>query len=343
MLDTNSLSVAQHVAKREVAKATSESVEVVSNWAEIMERVIAPIRERFWKGSQLTAESYQRLVIVSRDTLAKTRHTFLDEISRPATRTKPKGEAHEFFFVARGAGGPAAHLHYTTTSIRLFLSRRRAELVIDWPGLDFTQHLLERTIERNMADWSGGFAEVDANIVRNAGLLVVWRHLLAQGAITHPEVAIPLGDGLMLGRWFEATSGYDGVQFSLDKDPRPSRSLAANPFFLSSSDQKANPPCRARFLTAVDESLLKVCQMDLRDMLHAFNLAHREDLTNIALATMWRDSKLRRIPGYDEMLPTIKRLSRHLAPMLRSEVAKDCFIRSYDEREAASGPAFAMA
>lgn len=343
MLDTTSLSVAQHVAKREVAKATMESVEVVSNWGEIMERVIAPIRGRFWKGSQLTGESYQKLVAVSRDTLSKTRHIFLDEISRPATRTRPKSEAHEFFFVARGAGGPANHIHYTTTSIRLFLSRRRAELVIDWPGLDFTQHLLERTIERNMADWAGGFAEVDANIVQNAGLLVIWRHLVAKGLVDHPEVAIPLGDGLMLGRWFEASSGRDGMSFSLDKDPRPSRSVVANPFFLSKADPKVNPPSRARFLTAVDESLLKLNQMDLRDMLQAFNLAHRDDLTQIALSTLWRDAKLRTTPGYDEMLPTIERLARHLSPMLRSDVARECFARAYEDREEAPSPAFAMA
>lgn len=332
MLDEAHLPVATHVARREVAKATQESTEAAGNWSLLTRRVLAPIRERFRRGSQLTGESLAALVVESRRTLSASKHVFLEEIARAPTRTRPRAEGHEFFFVARGPGPSPNDTHYSTVAIRLFLSRRKAEMTMDWPGLDFTRHLLERTIERRLAAWTGGFAEVDENVVEHAGLLIVWRHLLATGAVENPEVAIPLSNGLMLGSFREDSPGATGYRYLLDKEIRRPRSMGPNPFL-----SPAGCPDGARgvrFMTAVDESLLRIPQFDLRDMLRDFNTAHRVTLSSLAVAALWRGAVLREIPEYGSLRSTIEDLARDLLPILRTTAAVEALSRERIEHEA---------
>lgn len=319
MLDEASLPVATRVARREVAKATQDSSAVAGNWGVLLRRVLSPVRDRFARDRQLTGEAFANLVSISRQTLSASKHVFLEEISRGPTRTRPKGEAHEFFFVARGLAGGPLDSHYSTIAIRLFLSRRKAELMVDWPGLDFTRHLLERTIERRLAAWTGGFAEVDENVVEHAGLLIVWRHLLASGAISNGEVAIPLSNGLMLGQFMSDPPRASGYRYLLGRESKGTQKLGANPFLCPRDNFDG---FRAvRFMTAIDESLLRIAQVDLRDMLRDFNSAHRERLGGLAASALWGSSFLRDIPCYDDLLPTIEELSRVLLPILRTTAA----------------------
>ena len=307
------LTPTQHVARREALAQVTRRGDLGESCRIIDEDIVDPIRDQFLDGHRLSGTEFKGVVNRLREVLSGFGPAVLNEANRSPTRTRPKGEEHEFSSLVRGAsiqgrGG------YEIGGITLHVSRRRLNYSLESSGTYITRHLLERSIERGLASWTGRLAEVEDTVLDTMGLAAVWKRAFEAGMTTDRRVALPYGSGLIYGVMVPEDrprpSGYlvvSGSRLQSVSEPNP---------FLAHPRISANSSTDVVLRTAIDGDSLSLDQCDLRDALARFCSAHEDILSSIRRGALWRRSVLTPPRPYDEMAPHMDTLAERLVSFL---------------------------
>ena len=332
------LPVSHHVALRETGKSLAKADQAPGSWALICSRFVNPTKDRFRNGERLPTDTYAKVVAEAGAVVRDLDPVALEEFIRQPTRTRPKGEQHEILAVTRMGIDAATTKVYGLAGLRLYANRKRVEFDYDMLGLDVTGHLLERTMQRDLASWSGRFREVDRALADASGLAVVWRYAFALGALKSSRIAMPLGDGLMLGNLLPSRVHNVSMRVAVNRNGSFLTDLGRSPFHVPDyQDAPDMRYLRAAFATAVSDDLMTLRQVDLRDALNRFRAGNAAALGAIGRAAMWRGAALSEIAGFDALYPRIEGLARDLANILGGPDLDEALNRGHREDELAWG------
>ena len=308
---------AQHVAQREALAKMQASREFTPAWDFICNDIILPIGRIFVGGQRLGDKAFPGFVGLVREKLTGLGPVALREANRPATRTRPKGEEHEFTVLFRNAldTGDPRDTHEFVGG-RIWLSRRRIEASYETNGIGVTRHLMERSIERDLASWTGRLGEVETALLDNIALATLWKRIIDTGRTTNARLALPFGDGLMLGRVEERANVGASCTFSLRERACPPVEREQFGYNLAPAAWGRGNILVATASTVVGEGALRLEQMDLRDALQAFKARHKELLHIVKEGVFWADARLTPVPSFAEMGPGIDAACAELATLL---------------------------
>jgi hypothetical protein len=308
-----SMPVSHHVAKREANLSRERLIDTRNAWESIVDDVLRPASAAFRKGDRLSELDFHNTVARARGVMSGLNPLLITEEERSPTRARPKGDAHEIGIVCRMGGGTSRFSIHGLAGMRVLVTRKRIDAEFEMGGVDATGHLMERAIQRELASWTGRLTEVDEALHAASGLAVVWRHAFSYGFTGGPSIAFPLGDGLMLGELMPSkahvlarrvTINLTGL-FTTDNG----RSQFHAPFGDGFPDVRY---LRAAFATAVDDNLLNLAQIDLRDALRGYVRDNAPLLDALGRAALFRNTVLTPQAGYDAMLPAIQDAARRL-------------------------------
>jgi hypothetical protein len=311
------LTPAQHVARREALAQIARGSDLWNGVVAIKEQIILPIGEQFFKGHRLVGPEYARTLSRIRGILGGFGPSIMNETQRLPTRTRPKGEEHEFTTLSRAPGESG----YELVGVQLHLSRRRIGYSFDGTGTFITRHLMERSIERGLASWTGRLSEVEEAVLDTMGLAAVWRHAYESGLTRERAIALPYGQSLIYGIMNtqaeprgNGTIGFTGSRYDYtDADPNP---FLAHPAILATGSTDIV------LRTAIDDDLMSLAQCDLRDDLARFVAANEPLLSEIRHGSLWRRSVLTPARPYEEILPELDGLARRLVTLLSAPDAQ---------------------
>lgn len=311
------LTPAQHVARREALAQVARGSDLGKGVVAIKRQIIEPIGVKFLGGHRLVGPEYARTLSLIRDILGGAGPSIMQESDRPPTRTRPKGEEHEFTTLSRAVGDSG----YELVGVQLHLSRRRIGYSFDGTGTFITRHLMERSIERGLASWTGRLSEVEEAVLDTLGLGCVWRYAFEAGLTKDPAIALPYGPGLIYGIMSpraesrgNGSIGFTGSRYDFtDSDPSP---------FLAHPSIAATASTDIVLRTAVDEDLMSLAQCDLRDDLARFISANELLLAQIRHGALWRRSVLTPAKPYAEIAPELDAVARRLVALLSAPDAR---------------------
>jgi hypothetical protein len=263
----------------------------------------------------------KRTVDRVREILSSYGPAILQESQRPPTRGRPKGEEHEFTSLMRaGANRDIGQSGYEIGGISLHLSRRRLNYSLEGTGVFITRHLLERSIERGLASWTGRLAEVEDAVLDTLGLSLILRRAFESGITGNRNVALPYGSGLIYGilsgQGQERGSGtlsISGSRIDSARDPNP---FATHPTLPKGTSTDLV------LRTAIDEDSLTLGQVDLRDGLARFCAQNEPVLSELRRCALWRRSVLTPTRPYEELAPVLDSLSQQLIDLMASPDAQ---------------------
>jgi hypothetical protein len=286
------LTPAQHVSRREALAQVARGGEFGDAYDIIVREVAMPIARMFGKGSRMRTQEYEGAVNRLRAYLSSLGPPVLRERRIDVTRARPKGEEHEFLTTLRSTStsvrGQGA---YELVGVRIWLTRRRIEVSFEYNGQILTNHMLQRSIERGIASWTGRLAEIENAVIDAFGLVTVWRHAVVTGRIGSARIATPCKDGLVLGDlgWILFPSPSAILSFSGSYAKEPLRT--ANP--VNTHPDVVSRGCRisAYMRTVVDEGLLSLAQIDLREAIARFVNDNAESLARITETALWPDAR----------------------------------------------------
>lgn len=335
-----SLPVSHRVARREAGKSLRKAEGAPNAWLAITRDFIAPTRDSFYARERLSPQTYASIVQGARSILAGLEPIVLEEDFRGPTRTRPKGEQGEIRAVTRMGLDAERVKTYGLASVRLYANRKRVDFDYDMLGLDVTGHLLERTMQRDLASWSGRFAEVDAALSGARGIAVAWRYAFAMRALRSNRIAVPLGNGLMLGNLLPSRIHNIAMRVSVTRNGEFLNDLGRSHFHVPDyTDDPGMRYLRAAFATAVADDIMSLPQVDLRDALARFSEANADSLSRIGRSATWRTSALDRVPTFDDLFPEVERLSLELAGIVREHDLDHALNKGLRDDEAGWGSA----
>ena len=329
------LPVATHVARREAGRSLGRLPETPSAWQRIVDEVVVPAGQAFRRGDRLTEGDFLRSVERAKAVLASLDPILSREAERTPTRTRPKGEGHEIRIVCRMGAKQSTLSIQGLAGMRVFLGRKRVEAEFEMAGHDVTGHLLERSIERDLASWNGRLREVDAALLATSGLAVVWRHAYAAEMIPTHWLAAPIGDGLMLGEIIPSRVNVMARRFQASRtglyEVDNGRSSFHCPLVEGVTELENLRYLRTAYATAVGDDRLSLHQVDLRDALRGFMDGHAVLLAQLAEASFWRAPVLTQAPDYDALLPGIYAAAQNLAKILTRPDLHEALTRNRPE------------
>ncbi len=317
------LSAAQHVARREALAQIERGAELQDGFYRLMALIMPTCRD-FMMRSRLDGAGFERLVREVRSLVEGFGPPVLREFRRPPTRSRPKGEEHEFITVIRsGDEDGVGRSGYELAGLRVLLTRRRIEFAFERNGLFVTRHALERSIERGLASWSGRLAETEDAMLENLGLVLAWRRAYETGRTPSTEMVLPWKGGLILAS-MEPTAhplvcmGLGVASARTQKLSRVPSALAVEPARAEASTRTDTVIC-----TVLDEDLLTTEQVDMRDALGRVASAHKGALGDIAVSALWRTATNFEATDPAALMPGLDLVADDLARLLECEGARE--------------------
>lgn len=273
------LSAAEYVSKREAGRVMEKALLIEQQNAALVAE-LEHVERIFGTGRKLSTEQMQQLVGNLRASIKAT-----DPIGF-AESVSADGSTYELRFMSRF--GEEGLQKVAITSRVIQMTRRRLTVVTTCPTFDYSRHVLERAMERDVAAWGASFADVEQTLWDSVGLMVVWRRAFAKGLVDNDQVALPLGDGLILGHLFKyqtrhaltekLISGRDAFT-RLKNTPSPLLLTADGDHFLA-----------ARFSTTLSFDLMRAEQICLKESLDIFQAKYRRALQEVTAAVLWSES-----------------------------------------------------
>jgi hypothetical protein len=319
------LPVSVHVARREAGRMIEGGRNALVAWESFLDGMLQGVMARYVKGRPLSGPGYAALVDEVRAALAKLSPVRLREASLPPTATRPKGEAHEFLALVRYGNPDHGSARTGFLGLRVHITRKRVKVDQEFVGVDITRHALERAVERDVATGPEGLARVEASLARHVGMVVVWRWAMLSRGIGE-EVALPLGDGLLLGRIERAPAERLNLGYRLDRDGVTSIEVRQNDFQVCLD---GDAPVFLPFLgsTVVDEGLLRMSQVDLRDALVAYADRNADLLEDLASYGSWGSADLHGREGFFALRDRLDAAAGDLARTLGHPAVRDAIMR----------------
>jgi hypothetical protein len=318
------LSAAQHVARREALAQIARGGDLSQGLHTLGHQVMLPLGRQFNEGRRIDGASYARIVGEIRGILSAFGPPMLIERSLPATRAKPKGECHEFLTALRcSASADTGNSGYQLAGFRVHVSRRRIGCTYEPNGVFVTRHALERSIERGLSSWTARLADMEDAVLGRLGLLAVWRHALESGRISNPDVVLPYRDGLVLGTLKRSPLPRSSGGLLMSKARKDVLEGVPSPLLVDPALHAAGACTDTILCTAVDEDLLTIDQIDLRDALTRFQAIHADDLAAIRTSALWRDAILEQPRPCETLLAVLGTLADELAGLLGRPRAQD--------------------
>jgi hypothetical protein len=340
MSHVHTLPPAQHVARREAARLLEQGSAFVDSWTVLIDKVVLPVNEALRAEGRLTPSEFRHFADLARATLEGVGPVSLSETFRGPTRARPKGEEYEFLGTVRYSGrqmGPRSPIGLM--GLRVSLTRKRAALGYEIPTLSVTRHLLERSIERDLASWTGRLMEVEDALATNAGLSVVWRSAFANEMVDSFEFALPFGHGLLLGSFRLEVSDRLFGGISVGRNGTSTARNPPSPLLCPVHHEGRTMHLAGRCSTAVGEDLLNVNQLDLRDRLAAFKERHAELLATLGTLVAIRESRLTPLPSHEGMIPRVDAAAAELATILNLPRMREALVRKRDADPLPEDPA----
>jgi hypothetical protein len=316
------LSAAQHVARREALTQIGRGGELHDGYHRLMD-MLTPTFQEFMLRNRLDGAGFEALVQRIRSLITGFGPSSFREFRRPPTRTRPKAEEHEFLTVIRssdeeesGRGG------YELAGLRILLTRRRIMFSFERNGMFVTRHALERSIERGLASWTGRLAEVEDAMLENLGLALAWRRAFETGVTPSGEMVLPCRGGLILGTMERVEQPRECPSFAVGRS-KAKHALAPSPLVVHAPLNDASARTDTVLCTVIDEDLMRLEQVDLRDALGRFCSANEGLLSDIATSALWRTAANIETRDADALVPGLDALATELAGLLSREGASE--------------------
>ena len=283
------LPVAVHVARREAGRMIAGGLAATASWDRFLDGLMRGVLGRYGSGRKLSAEGLAAVAADVRAALVGLSPVSLHEAALPPSRAHPKGEAHEFLALARYGNDAYDEARTGFVGLRVHASRRRVTIDQEFVGLDVTRHALERAIEREVVP-GDGLRRVEAALAAHAGLVVAWRWAMVSRNVG-ADVALPLGEGLLLGRIDRVPVGGLNLSYRLDRDGAAVVEGPQNDLQVAyGRDGWSFLPFLGS--TVVGEDEMRVEQCDLRDALRAYAARNADFLADIGAYASWASPAL---------------------------------------------------
>ena len=312
------LPVAQHVARREVGLSLGRGASALDAYGTLQKRLFDGLFRRFASGRRLDGALLSGMVHDVRATLEAMAPLDLREHARPATRGRPKGEAHEFLallsYATEDDKGPVKAF----VALRIWLSRKRAVIDQEFVGVSLTRHCLERAVERELATWTGGLRDVEDAVVRLHGLVVAWRWAVADGKVgIGTDVNLPLGRGLILGRMRAYGAGDSASRTVVDARGIVPCPLAPNEYHVVVRGGGHGTFLEYSGGTSVHEDALYLQQADYRDAVAALAERHAAFLAELGTYATWGAPDMQPRLGFEAVRGDIDAVAQGIAAIVR--------------------------
>lgn len=320
------LSAAQFVAQREIERSRIESDSRQSEVSRLFwNELYRPIDRRFNTGRKLTGQDFEDMVARIRCVVDRINPIHMEVAEQPATRVSPKGEKAEFLliFAENASDGRFAQ---TMFSNRILLTRRMIEVQMDFVGLGVTEHALERCFERETIAWDSRFADVKSAMWEAVGLTVAWRHALSIGLTQNAAVAVPFGDGQILGALCETTvPGYrTGQIFRSGRDSNMRRDVPANSL-LAPLIGDTPVPLSYEMRTVISGREMTQAQVRYNELMRGICDEHAADLFQLGRAIAWQGGSLAVVQSAADCREILDQIAAKIAPLANNRVLQPRF------------------
>ena len=320
------LSAAQFVAQREIERSRIESDSRQSEVSRLFwNELYRPIDRRFHTGRKLTGEDFAEMFARIRCVVDRINPIHLEIVEQPATRVSPKGEKVEFLLVfAESADND--RFAQAMFANRIVLTRRMIEVQMDFIGMGVTEHALERCFERETIAWDSRFADVKAAMWEAAGLTAVWRHALSTGLTQNAAVAVPFGDGQILGALCETTiPGYrSGTLYRSGRDSNMRRDVPASSL-LAPLIGDVSVPLVYEMRTVISGREMTQAQSRYNELMRAICDEHAPDLFQLGRSIAWQGGSLASVLSPDGCRDKLDLIARKIAPLANNRVLQPRF------------------
>jgi hypothetical protein len=322
MTEHLNLSAADFVSRRETSRLMQKG-DLLRKQNEVLLHVLDEVAETFARGRKLDSGGLAQMVGRLRSAVEESEPLKVVENTYPGSRARPGSEMHEILVLSR-CPADDDHPHITALAARRF-SITRKRLVIDTPSpfTEINRHVYERAVQRQVARWDGGLADIEKALVEACGLMVVWCHALLTGRVTSPFVACPAGDGLLLGEFSKTDlaismthrviAGRDAVSY-VEVEP---------PSVLTAMEDGQPRALRCVYSTAINDDLMRPGQISLRDELSLYMVRYGAALAEIASLSHWPHSRAAEAMPAQAVNDALDRLADELAQVAGDEYHLD--------------------
>jgi hypothetical protein len=245
-------------------------------------------------GRRMTADSLSRMADEI-DALVAAGLVVLrkERLSRPATISRPKGDAHELLYAYLAPAHPSQATGegcYQLATMRILVSRKRLEADLRLQPLAFVQHAPKRLLERDGVE-SRAHAALGKALAEHAALFVWMTNVVMQPG-RPVSLAIPCEDGIAMGTAALAPTEDTASRQALGASGWRMEELPPNTAF--SPPRLAGDGMRACFTvkTFVDEKKLAQRQADLRQALLDWEDEHSAVIGAVTDYVLWPESDM---------------------------------------------------